>query len=309
MKEIRDKLLEENRKVNWSPGWAGQRFNDWLENLDDWPISRQRYWGIPLPIWECTNDGCDAIEVIGSFDELKKRGRLLTEIDFHRPAIDGVKFKCEKCGSDMERVKDVLDVWFDSGVATWASLEYPRKHESFDKIWPSDFQVEGPDQFRGWWNSQMITSYLTFKKAPFKSVMLHGFVLDAKGLKMSKSKGNVVTPEEVVAKHGRDAFRFYLMGSPAWNDFYFNWENMKETSRMFNVLWNSYAFVRTYGGDKPGSEPKLEKEDKWIISRMNSFIKEGAEKCRSYEMHDFVRDAYDFILNDFSRWYIKIIRD
>ncbi len=308
--DIKQKLLDENARVKWVPKWAGQRFNDWLDNLDDWPVSRQRYWGIPLPIWECKNGNCNHIEVIGSFDELKKKGGLMNEIDFHRPEIDKVRLKCEKCGGTMERVPDVLDVWFDSGVSTWASLGYPREKKAFDSKWPSDFQVEGPDQFRGWWNSQMITSYLTFRKAPFRNVLLHGFVLDAKGLKMSKSKGNVVTPEEVVGKYGRDVFRFYLLSSPVWGDFYFNWENVRETARMFNVLWNTYEFVRTYGGRKPaGPGGELKKEDKWIISRMNSLMLLGAEKGKAYEIHDFVRALYDFILNDLSRWYIKIIRD
>jgi isoleucyl-tRNA synthetase len=331
VRDIRQKLLNENKKVNWAPKWAGQRFNDWLENLDDWPISRQRYWGIPLPIWECTgkkdglmktgkpvnaaeggDDGCGNIEVIGSFEELKKKGKLLTEIDFHRPAIDAVKWKCAKCRKEMRRVPDVLDVWFDSGVSTWASLEYPRKKDLFNKMWPSQFQLEGPDQFRGWWNSEMITSYLTFKRAPFKNILLHGFVLDAKGMKMSKSRGNVVTPEEVVKRYGRDVFRFYLMSSPLWNDFYFNWENVKETGRMFNVLWNTYLFVKTYGGKPTKTAPDiagLKKEDKWIISRINSLTELGRERGKAYHIHEFARQAYEFILNDFSRWYIKIIRD
>ena len=310
VREIRQKLLDENSNVKWIPKWAGQRFNDWLENLDDWPISRQRYWGIPLPIWECKNENCKSIDVIGSYEELKKKAGLAAEMDFHRPAIDSVGWKCAKCGGRMERVKDVLDVWFDSGVCTWASLGYPRNQEDFNAMWPSDFQVEGPDQFRGWWNSEMITSYLTFKKAPFRNILLHGFVLDAKGMKMSKSKGNVVTPEEVVAKYGRDAFRFYLLSSPVWNDFYFNWENVREVSRMFNVLWNSYQFVKTYGGKKPKKAPSnLEKEDAWIISRINSLILLGKDKGSQYEIHDFVNELRSFILDDFSRWYIKIIRD
>ena len=344
VRQVREKLLRENSRVNWVPKWAGQRFSDWLENLDDWPISRQRYWGIPLPIWECKGkdglvkpvesvkpagvvEGCGNIEVIGSFQELKKKGRMLTEIDFHRPAIDSVRWKCEKCGGKMERVKDVMDVWFDSGVCTWASLEYPRKKGQFNRMWPSDFQLEGPDQFRGWWNSEMITSYLTFKRAPFKNILLHGFVLDAKGMKMSKSQGNVITPEEVVARYGRDVFRFYLLSSPLWIDFYFNWENVKETSRLFNVLWNTYLFVKTYGG-KPerrtrsrhdGSAQEsgaiqpvtnqLKKEDKWIISRINSIIGFGKGKGKTYHIHEFVKELSEFMLNDLSRWYIKIVRD
>jgi isoleucyl-tRNA synthetase len=303
--EIRNRLLEENRKVRWVPEWAGSRFRDWLQNLGDWPVSRQRYWGIPLPIWECP---CGEIEVIGSFSELKRKSGLRKEIDFHRPEIDRVRIPCPKCGKPMRRTPDVLDVWFDSGVSTWAALEYPRKKALFERLWPSNFQVEGPDQFRGWWNSQMITSVLTFDRSPFGTIMLHGFILDSKGAKMSKSKGNVVTPEQVVGRYGRDAFRFYLMSSAPWDDFYFNWEGARETSKMFNVLWNIYQFVKTYAPKSPARRPRLRPEDRWIISRVNSLL--GlSEQARQYMMHRLVSETADFILNDLSRWYIKLVRD
>ena len=305
---IRRKLLQENRKVKWIPGWAGERFRDWLENLSDWPVSRQRYWGIPLPIWEC---GCGNIEVIGSFGELKRKSGLKREIDFHRPEIDSVRIKC-RCGKEMTRVRDVLDVWFDSGVCTWASLGYPRKKPMFRKMWPSDFQTEGPDQFRGWWNSQMLTSVLTFGRSPFKSILLHGFVLDAKGVKMSKSKGNIVTPQEVIQKYGRDVLRFYLVNSAVWNDFYFNWEGAKDTSRLFNILWNTYQFTDTYvtmhQRKKLKGKPKLEIEDRWILSRLNTLLSKS-KWVEGYGLHRFAKEMEDFILNDFSRWYIKLIRE
>jgi isoleucyl-tRNA synthetase len=301
----RDTLLRENRRVNWIPKWAGDRFSDWLENLSDWPISRQRYWGIPLPIWECK---CGEIEVIGSFRELKDKAKLKREIDFHRPEIDSVKIKCPECGKDMKRVPDVLDVWFDSGVCTWASLGYPRKTELFEKMWPSTFQTEGPDQFRGWWNSQMITSVLTFGKAPFRNVMMHGFVMDVKGIKLSKSKGNFIDPQEIIDRYGRDVFRFYLLSSPLWNDFYFNMDEIKEVSRMFTVFWNTYSFIKMYAGKRVSGKPALNVEDKWIISRINSLtaLKADVEK---YEVHRLVQTIGDFILEDFSRNYIKIIRN
>ncbi len=304
--DIRKKLLDENRKVKWVPEWAGDRFNDWLENLEDWPVSRQRYWGIPLPIWECTK--CKNIEVIGSFDELKRKSGLKREIDFHIPEIDSVKLKCGKCGGESRRVPDVLDVWFDSGVCTWASLGYPRKKALFEKMWPSDFQVEGPDQFRGWWNSQIITSVLTFGRSPFKNILLHGMVLDIKGKKMSKSKGGIA-PEDVVEKYGRDVFRFYFMSFPPWDNLYFNWEGAKETGRMFNVFWNVYEFVKMYVKGKQAKPGRLNPEDRWIISRVNSLAERGLEAGKAYRFHEFARELYDFILNDFSRWYIKLVRD
>jgi len=282
-----------------------ERGGTWLENLGDWPVSRQRYWGIPLPIWECE---CGEIEIIGSFDELKKRSGLNKEIDFHRPEIDNVKVKCRKCGKEASRVKDVLDVWFDSGVCTWASIGYPRDEKLFKNMWPSNFQTEGPDQFRGWWNSQMLTSVLTFGKSPFNSILLHGFVLDAKGVKMSKSKGNIVTPKEVIQKYGRDVLRYYLVNSAIWNDFYFNWEGVKDTSRLFNILWNVYQFIDTYIPKKQLRKPELEVEDRWIISRLNTTL-EKADSIEGYMVHKFVQSLSEFILNDFSRWYIKVIRD
>ncbi len=303
---IRKKLLEENKKVNWVPEWAGERFKDWLENLGDWPVSRQRYWGIPLPIWECP---CGNIEVIGSFGELKKKSDLKKEIDFHRPGIDQVKLKCSKCGKPCSRIPDVLDVWFDAGVCTWASLGYPRDKKLFQKMWPSDFQVEGPDQFRGWWNSQIITSVLTFNKAPYKSILLHGMAMDVKGIKLSKSKGNFISPDNVIEKYGRDVLRFYLLSNTHWNSFYLNWEDLKETSRMFNVLWNTHEFIMTYGG-KPGKQKpgKLNPEDEWILSRIEG-IKSLSKQASRFQIFKLVQGFQNFILNEFSRWYVKIIRD
>jgi isoleucyl-tRNA synthetase len=310
---IRDKLIEQNSKVVWTPKWASDRFKDWLQNLGDWPISRQRYWGIPLPIWEC---GCGHVEVIGSFEELKLKSGLKSEIDFHRPAIDAVTMKCPKCGKAIKRVPDVLDVWFDSGVGTWASLNYPRQKEPFASIWPSEFQTEGPDQFRGWWNSEMITSVITFDKAPFKNIMLHGFVLDAKGSKMSKSKGNAVSPDDVIKKYGRDILRYYLLNSAPWDDFYFNWENVGEVNKLFQVFWNVAQFIKTYANDediikaveKGEQASVLSAEDRWIISRVNSLAAREKE-VKQYKIHMFVQDLNDFILSDFSRWYIKVIRN
>ena len=311
--QIRGKLLEENSKVNWTPKWAGNRFKDWLQNLSDWPVSRQRYWGIPLPIWECS---CGHIEVIGSFEELKAKSGLTKEIDFHRPIIDGVKIPCPKCTKAIDRVPDVLDVWFDSGVGTWASLNYPRQKQPFQSMWPSEFQTEGPDQFRGWWNSEMITSVLTFNKSPFKSIMLHGFVLDSKGSKMSKSKGNAVLPEDVIEKYGRDIMRFYLLSSTPWDDFYFNWESVKEVNRMFTVFWNIFQFIKTYAYDKKLADAveknkpigTLRIEDSWIISRINNLIKRESH-VKQYRIHVLVQEIMNFILNDFSRWYIKLVRN
>ncbi|MCX8178758.1 MAG: isoleucine--tRNA ligase [Candidatus Aenigmarchaeota archaeon] len=297
---IRDKLLEENKKVKWYPEWAGKRFENWLENLGDWPISRQRYWGIPLPIWEC--ERCGKMKIFESRDDLPVKVD-----DLHRPFIDQVKITCE-CKGEMKRVPDVLDVWFDSGLAAWSSLDYPRDKEKFKRLWPCDFQVEGPDQIRGWWNSQIITSYITFGQAPFTNILFHGFVLDAHGNKMSKSKGNIVQPEDIIKKYGRDVLRFYLLSSPAWDDFYFNWKDTENVAKNLNILRNTFNFVKTYS-QKTTKKPELKIEDKWILSRLNSVLSEYDTNLQSYNIHKAVQLLQDFILNDFSRWYIKLVRD
>ncbi|OGI15131.1 hypothetical protein A3K63_03290 [Candidatus Micrarchaeota archaeon RBG_16_49_10] len=298
--KIRDKLIAENRKVKWYPEWAGKRFHNWLESLGDWPISRQRYWGIPLPIWVC--EECEAVKVIGSSDELPEKPK-----DMHRPYIDNVIIKCD-CGGKMRRIPDVLDVWFDAGLAGWASLGYPKERKEFERLWPSDLNIEGPDQIRGWWNSEFITSVITFGEKPFKSILFHGFVLDAHGAKMSKSLGNIVAPEDVIAKYGRDVLRFYLLSSPPWDDFYFNWKDVENIAKMFNILRNVYEFVRMYVSDVPERPKELNVEDRWIISRLNSVAGECAKSLDNFENHKAIEALQDFILNDFSRWYIKLVR-
>ncbi len=296
--EIRSKLIKENEKVQWHPEWAGQRFNNWLQSLGDWPISRQRYWGIPLPIWTC---GCGEVKILGSSEELPHKIH-----DLHRPYIDEITFPC-KCGSVMKRIPDVLDVWFDSGLASWASLGYPAKKELFGKLWPADLNIEGPDQIRGWWNSQLITSIITFDEAPFKDILMHGLVLDLHGSKMSKSKGNFIAPEDVVEKHGRDVLRMYLLSSPPWDDFFFKWDDVQEIAKTFTILENSFKYVSTYVQHPKKSE--LEPEDEWILSRLNSVVEEVTKQFETYNIHKATNILTDFIVNDFSRHYIKIVRD
>src|SRR3989338_1317689 len=296
---IRKDLLEENKKVNWYPDWAGQRFENWLNSLGDWPISRQRYWGIPLPIWICE---CGEVKVIGSSDELPTKPK-----DFHRPYIDQVTLPC-KCGSQMKRIQDVLDVWFDSGLSSFASLGYPKNKDLFDKMWPADLNIEGPDQIRGWWNSQLITSVITFGKAPFKNILFHGFVLDAHGSKMSKSKGNATAPEEVINKYGRDSLRLYLLSSAPWDDFVFKWADVDGIAKTFVVMENSYNYVHTYATSAKKVK-ELEPEDRWILSRLNNVINVATKEFKEYNIHKAANAITDFMVNDFSRVYIKMIRD
>jgi isoleucyl-tRNA synthetase len=305
-----EKLKKENQSVNWIPAWASDRFADWLENLKDWPVTRQRYWGAPAPVWECSK--CGKVEVIGALEELRVKSSFSKELDLHLPGIDLVKWNCS-CGGEFKRIPDVLDVWFDSGVASWVSLGYPSRKDLFERLWPCELQIEGVDQIRGWWNSQLITSMITFDKAPFKNIVFHGFVLDAHGVKMSKSLGNVVSPEEVIEKFGRDALRLFFLSHDPSEDFYFNWEDVEQVARFLNVFWNTFVFMQTYAPKESVENSKIDfaslpPEDKWILSRLQTVLK-TQEKGKQFRLFEPILAIQDFVLNDFSRTYIKLIRD
>ncbi|MEM2924067.1 MAG: isoleucine--tRNA ligase [Methanocellales archaeon] len=313
--ELKQKMLEEVDKITWYPDWAGYaRFKDWISGVRDWCISRQRYWGIPLPIWKC--ESCKAIEVIGTIQELEEKAGV-TCGDLHRPYVDEIELPC-KCGSKMKRVSDVFDVWFDSAVASWAALNFPRDTQQFEKWWPADFITEGHDQTRGWFYSQLGASLVAFGKAPYKSVLMHGFTLDEQGRKMSKSLGNVVAPEDVIEKFGADTLRFYVLSSNApWEDLRFNWEEVMNANRFLNIFWNVHRFPLPYMElDKfdPAKvkyadvEQYLRYEDKWILSRLQSLIKEVTTSIEGYQIHKATRLLSEFILEDLSRWYVQLIR-
>ncbi|AET65143.1 isoleucine--tRNA ligase [Methanothrix harundinacea] len=313
--DLREDMLQEIAKVKWYPDWAGSaRFRDWISGARDWCISRQRYWGIPLPIWIC--ETCGEMEVIGSMEELHQRsGSVVSEL--HRPAVDLVTIKCT-CGGEMRRVPDVFDVWFDSAVASWATLNYPRDRRQLEEWWPADFITEGHDQTRGWFYSQLGASMVSFGVAPYRSVLMHGFTLDDKGKKMSKSIGNVVQPEEVVGKFGADTLRLYVLSSNApWEDIHFSWEEVANTNRMLNILWNAYRFPLPYmvldGFDpmRATLESRLDDlrpEDRWILSRANSMAAEVEAGMETYQLHRATRALADFVLEDLSRWYIQLVR-
>ena len=313
--DLRDRMLDEISQVTWYPEWAGSaRFADWINNARDWCISRQRYWGIPLPIWSCP--ACGHLEVIGTAAELEERaGRKIS--DLHRPEVDSILLDCP-CGGRMKRSPDVFDVWFDSAVASWATLRFPSHEEDFNEWWPADFITEGHDQTRGWFYSQLGAAMVSFGRAPYKSVLMHGFTLDDQGRKMSKSIGNIVQPEEVVAKFGADILRFYVLGANApWEDLHFSWESVENTSRMLNIFWNAYRFALPYmvldgfdaeKADLSRYEKSLRPEDRWILSRINSLIGEVTEEMEAYQLHRIVRSISEFILEDLSRWYIQLVR-
>ncbi|MFB6245071.1 MAG: isoleucine--tRNA ligase [Candidatus Nanohaloarchaea archaeon] len=300
--QFREELLDHNEEVNWVPDWAGGNFDEWLNQLDDWPVSRQRYWGIPLPIWECGE--CDNTTVVGDRDELPE-----VPDDLHRPYIDEVELDCEECGGSMERIPDVLDVWFDSGVAPWASLKHPAVDFDFEEAGSVDFELEGFDQIRGWWNSQFITSHMTWGSKPFDNVLYHGKVM-LDGREMSKSKGIVVSPEEAIEKYGRDILRFFILSGDPSDDLNFTWDKMDENREFLDILWNTYRYRDTYTEERDRPD-RLELEDRWILSRFNSMVEKVRDNCTepSFTAYRAADAIESFTKDDLSRSYIKMVRD
>jgi len=317
--ELKSTIIQKNaEKVKWVPDWATIRYANGVESVGDWCISRQRYWGIPLPIWVC--EQCQNTIVVGSLEELSRLSlQPLGDIDLHRPHVDRVEIKCPKCGGVSRRVPDVLDVWFDSGIASWASLGYPKRQELFNQIWPSDFVTEGEDQVTKWFYSQQVVSIAAFGEVPYRRVLMHGFALDEKGRKMSKSLGNVVNPEDVVNKNGVDILRLYILGAnPPWEDLKFSWKSLEVVQRMMGVLWNVHVFATTYMS-LDGFDPRkidldkvsasLMPEDLWMISRINSVAREVTQAMEDLNLHSAVRVLSNFILEDLSRWYVRSVRE
>lgn len=309
--KLKEKLREEVNGVKWIPEWARSRIESMIDNLQDWLVSRQRYWGTPLPIWECPNKHRI---VIGDLRELLEYGGEKPK-ELHRPWIDKVVLRCPYCGLEMHRVPDVIDVWLDSGVAFYAAKGHPGNLSLEDII--LDFIVEGHDQTRGWFFSLLRAGVLGFNKSPYKIVLVHGFMLDEKGREMHKSLGNYVGTDEAIARVGRDPLRLWLASNTIWEDARFSWKSLEDALKDLSILWNVAVFAYTYMSlDRfnPG-EYSLEKvagylriEDKWILSRVNTLIKKVTELMDSYELYTAVRLIREFFIEDLSHWYIRLIR-
>ena len=313
MTDVKDDLIRNNDTINWIPESIGKgRFGDWLKNVQDWGISRNRYWGTPLNIWQCE---CGHMHSIGSIEELKSMSDNCPEnIELHRPYIDAVTIKCPHCGKEMHRVPEVIDCWFDSGSMPFAQHHYPFENkELFESQFPADFISEAVDQTRGWFYSLLAISTLIFDKAPFKNVIVLGHVQDENGQKMSKSKGNAVDPFEALEKFGADAIRWYFYTNSApWLPNRFHDKAVTEGQRKFmGTLWNTYAFYVLYANidefdptEYSLNDCTLTVMDKWLLSKLNSMVKAVDENLANYRIPEAARALQEFV-DDMSNWYVR----
>ena len=317
MTEVKEELIRNNNTINWIPESIGKgRFGDWLENVQDWGISRNRYWGTPLNIWEC---GCGHMHSVGSIAELKEMsGNCPEEIELHRPYIDAVTIKCPECGGEMHRVPEVIDCWFDSGAMPFAQHHYPFENkEIFEQQFPAKFISEAVDQTRGWFYSLLAESTLLFHKAPYENVIVLGHVQDENGQKMSKSKGNAVDPFEALETYGADAIRWYFyINSAPWLPNRFHGKAVQEGQRKFmGTLWNTYAFLVLYANiDKfDATEYTLEYDklsvmDKWLLSKLNTMVAQVDGHLGNYRIPEAARALQEFV-EDMSNWYVRRSRE
>ena len=302
------RLIELNEKINWIPKHIKEgRFGEWLENVKDWALSRKKFWGTPLPVWRC---GCGKEIIIGSISELEKKSLKKfsdNEIDLHKPWIDSVKLKC-KCGKEMSRVSDVIDCWYDAGASSFAQFHYPFENkEEFKKRFPYDFIAEAIDQTRGWFYTLHVLGTLLFDDVAYSNVICAGHIVDENGEKMSKSKGNILNPDLVLGEVGVDATRLEFCVTDIGSNKRFGINIVKQEVLPFlNVLWNTFQYYKQLNNKE---NAKIRIEDKWIISKLNLLIKQATTSLEKYQIEKALNPIIDFVVNDFSKTYIKIIRD
>ena len=308
-------IIEENKKVNWYPEYVGEkRFGNWLENMNDWAISRNRYWGTPIPLWRCE---CGHAEMIGSRKELAEKSieDIDETIELHRPYVDDVHIKCPHCGKTMSRVPDVMDCWFDSGAMPFAQYHYPFENKKlFEEQFPADFISEGIDQTRGWFYSLIAVSVFVTGKSPYKNVLVNDLLLDKNGQKMHKSRGNAISPFEIMEEYGADTVRFYMLyASPVWTPLKFDVEGLKEIySKYISTFKNAYSFFEMYANaDKIDPReyhiPVENREliDRWLLSKLNKLIKDVTAAYEEYDLNKVAKLIVPFLNDDLSNWYIR----
>ncbi|MBR6136542.1 MAG: isoleucine--tRNA ligase [Bacilli bacterium] len=308
-------IIEENKKVNWYPDYVGEkRFGNWLENMNDWAISRNRYWGTPIPLWRCE---CGHAEMIGSRKELAEKAieDIDETIELHRPYVDDVHIKCPHCGKTMSRVPDVMDCWFDSGAMPFAQYHYPFENKKlFEEQFPADFISEGIDQTRGWFYSLIAVSVFVTGKSPYKNVLVNDLLLDKNGQKMHKSRGNAISPFEIMEEYGADTVRFYMLyASPVWTPLKFDVEGLKEIySKYISTFKNAYSFFEMYANaDKIDPReyhiPVENREliDRWLLSKLNKLIKDVTSAYEEYDLNKVAKLIVPFLNDDLSNWYIR----
>ena len=316
IEDLVPKMLKYNEEINWQPKFGKSSFASWLKSLRDNGITRQRFWGTPAPIYECE---CGEVTVVGNISELKKLATKTSKIpdDLHKPFIDKVKIKCRKCGLEVSRIPDVLDVWLDSGILAFAALEYPHDTKKFKKLFPADFILEATEQVKLWFSMLNICSEIAFKRNGFKNVYMHGMILDWHGMKMSKSLGNIVSPYEVIDKSGADILRYYMCATTSGENMNFSWKELETKQKTLLIFWNVHRYILELAAELNVNPEKISAgknignigiEEKYILSRLNSTIQEVTELLEAYKLDSIISKLEDMYL-ELSRFYIQLIRE
>jgi len=319
--DIKEELLANIEDSEWHPSDArDNRFKDFVEGSPDWNVSRQRYWGIPIPIWTCSDDECDHLNVVDTRETLADRVHQDLDpesVDLHKPTVDDLTMDCAGCGGEARRVPDVFDVWLDSSVASWGTLDYPEDDSKFGELWPADLIMEAHDQTRGWFWSQLGMGTAAFGEIPYEEVLMHGWALMPDGRTMSKSKGILVDPQEVIEDYGVDPMRTFLLSqNPQGSDMKFSWDGMDNMQRDLNILWNVFRFPLPYmemDGFEPGEEDLIKLDtplvDEWVLARLQSVIAEMTEHWEERRPDKALDALLSFVVDDVSRFYVQAIRD